>query len=164
MTIIIDGMDSNKLLVPNLQRPSKDLDSANATKLGLMGVKVVCGQVHQYMYLSSGRFSKNANGPWNALIDALVKHKERGIPLPENLSLQLDNCPSENKSVAIYILFASLVGLGVFKTVTVNYLIVGHTHEDIDQIFSTLSRYINNVDLYTPADMLEVRRFTLSRS
>jgi hypothetical protein len=158
VSIIIDGMDSNTLLIPKLQRHCKDIDEKNATKFALMGVKMVNGGKYQYTYLSSGRSQKNANGTFNALVACLVDLKERKGIMPRVLFLQLDNCPSENKSRAFYILIATLVGFGVFDTVNVNYLMVGHTHEDIDQLFSVLSRYLTGIDVWTPSQFLAVRR------
>ncbi len=52
--------------------------------------------------------------------------------LPENLLLQLDNCAGENKNRYIFAYLSLLVARGVFKTVQLGFLMVGHTHEDID--------------------------------
>ena len=59
--------------------------------------------------------------------------------LPENLLLQLDNCAGENKNRYLFAYLSLLVAKGVFKTVHLGFLMVGHTHEDIDAMFSRFS-------------------------
>ena len=43
---------------------------------------------------------------------------------------------------------------GVFERIYVNYLPVGHTHEDIDQFFSCINRYMRSHNAYSLADFL----------
>ena len=51
--------------------------------------------------------------------------------------LQLDNCASENKAWVLPQFFSMLVGMGKVKRFEVNFLPVGHTHMDIDQVRGT---------------------------
>lgn len=60
--------------------------------------------------------------------------------MPPTLYVQLDNA-SDNKSRQILAFFAFLVEKKFFLKIKVSYLIVGHTHEDIDAFFSVLSRF-----------------------
>lgn len=55
---------------------------------------------------------------------------------PSVLYLQANNCAAENKKVFM-LGFLSLLSLDVFKEVYLSFLLVGHTHKDIDQLFST---------------------------
>jgi len=48
--------------------------------------------------------------------------------------LQLDNCGGENKNWCLLQYLSMLVELGRVKTFHVNFLPVGHTHIDIDQV------------------------------
>ena len=48
-----------------------------------------------------------------------------------NLYIQLDNV-SSNKCYSIISSMAAVVATGICKKIKINYLIVGHTHEDID--------------------------------
>jgi hypothetical protein len=59
--------------------------------------------------------------------------KERKIDYIRNLYIQLDNV-SSNKCFTIYSVLIELVKNGILKKVKVSYLIVGHTHEDIDAL------------------------------
>lgn len=48
--------------------------------------------------------------------------------------LQLDNCTGENKNWLLLQFLSTLVELGKVKAFHVNFLPVGHTHVDIDQV------------------------------
>ena len=61
------------------------------------------------------------------------------VPLPPVLNLQLDNASGDNKNCYVFA-FCSLLTLhNVFKEVYINFLIVGHTHDDIDALFGRWS-------------------------
>jgi hypothetical protein len=55
--------------------------------------------------------------------------------LPPVLNVQLDNACSNNKNRYVFNFFFLLVQKGVFREVYINFLLVGHTHEDIDAMF-----------------------------
>jgi hypothetical protein len=59
--------------------------------------------------------------------------KERNIDYIRNLYIQLDNV-SSNKCFTIYSALIEVLKNGMIKKVKVSYLIVGHTHEDIDAL------------------------------
>ena len=59
--------------------------------------------------------------------------------LPEVLYLQLDNTSRENKNQVLFGYLNMLVELGIFKKIKVDFLLVGHTHDHIDQMFSHFS-------------------------
>jgi hypothetical protein len=67
-------------------------------------------------FLSHGR-SKNQN----------VDFK----PLPPHLLLQLENAASDDKSHYLFMFLSLFAALGVFITIEVGFLLVGHTHKDI---------------------------------
>jgi hypothetical protein len=56
---------------------------------------------------------------------------------PSVLHLQFDNCSHENKNKYMLAYCHWLVFNQVFRSITISFLLVGHTHEDIDQMFST---------------------------
>lgn len=57
-------------------------------------------------------------------------------PYIEELFIQVDNCVGENKNHILIGYLGSLVGRGVVGRAEVDFMIVGHTHILIDQIFS----------------------------
>ena len=84
--------------------------------------------------------------------------------LPENLLLQLDNCAAENKNRYLFAYLSLLVAKGVFKTVTLGFLMVGHTHEDIDAMFSKLSESLRTGMTFTFPHLMDTFRQCSSAS
>ena len=91
----------------------------------------------------------------NLTIKILIRTlNELEKPLPPVLYLQLDNCFRENKNKFVMAFCALLVKFKFFSKVwfkfanfesitcfqvRINFLRIGHTHEDIDQFFSRIS-------------------------
>jgi hypothetical protein len=48
------------------------------------------------------------------------------------------------------------VGLGYFQEVQLGFLIVGHTHEDIDQLFSIISNTLKKTNIDSLKELLEL--------
>ena len=65
----------------------------------------------------------------------------------------MDNCTRENKNRYFLSYVQALVHWNVFKEVEVSFLPVGHTHEDIDQAFSTTSSRLRNHNAITLVDI-----------
>jgi hypothetical protein len=70
-----------------------------------------------------------------------LKYESENGTLPQLLYLQLDNGP-DNKSKQSLAFLAYLVEQKIFHCIKVSYLMVGHTHENIDSYFSCISRFI----------------------
>ena len=75
--------------------------------------------------------------------------------LPRKLYFQGDNA-SINKCKPLFAFCHRLVELGIFDEIYLGYLLVGHTHEDIDQHFSLLSKYMLDRSACTPEDFVKL--------
>ena len=62
-----------------------------------------------------------------------------GIPLPPILNVQMDNAIGDNKNRFVFCFWSLLVANKIFREVYVNFMIVGHTHGDIDALFGRWS-------------------------
>ena len=94
----------------------------------------------------------------NQVVTSLAKvlgdvRSRKGL-LPPVLRIQADNCGGENKNKYMFAYCASLVALGYFREVFLSFLIVGHTHEDIDQQFSIISSGLKQQDIDSVKEML----------
>ncbi|CAG0891300.1 unnamed protein product [Darwinula stevensoni] len=82
--------------------------------------------------------------------------------LKPKLFLQNDNRTKENENKYLCALAHLLVEEGIFEEVIFNFHPVGHTHEDIDQLFSSVDHYLRVRDTCTVNDLmtclLEIRR------
>jgi hypothetical protein len=57
-------------------------------------------------------------------------------PLLRNLLLQMDNCVKDNKNWHFLAFRSLLTAKDVFEEMKLRFLIVGHTHDDIDGRFN----------------------------
>ena len=116
-----------------------------------MGVKVHGQRMDHYIANARVGTGGGSNFTIECILRTLRKLSEEnyaaeGGKLPPKLYMQLDNCSGDNKNYAILAFCNFLVDQGVFEQVEVGFLPVGHTHEDIDQGFSVLSRHLRKVD------------------
>ena len=77
------------------------------------------------------------------------------VPWPKKLFLQLDNSAKDNKNQYVMAFCSLLTARRIFKEVTVWFLIVGHTHKDIDAHFSYLSKLLKMKNTYVLTDLMK---------
>ena len=70
-------------------------------------------------------------------------------PLPPVLHVQLDNAASDKKNRFMFCFWSLLVHMGVFREIYVNFLLVGHTHEDINALFGRWSMHLKENNFLT---------------
>jgi len=78
------------------------------------------------------------------------------------LHIQLDNTTAENKNLVMVSMASWLVKSGKVKRVRVFFLLVGHTHIIIDQIFGVITVRLRRSELLTPADLIDNIERTLA--
>lgn len=68
----------------------------------------------------------------------LIRERRRGSRAVyiDELAVQVDNCVGENKCHILVGYLGSLVGRGIVGRVVMNFMMVGHTHNRIEQVFS----------------------------
>jgi hypothetical protein len=91
------------------------------------------------------------------LMDKIVSVK----PLPRTLLLQMDNCVKNNKNRHMLVFLSLLTAHKVFKEVQLGFLVVGHTHQDIDGSFGYLLKNLGNQNNYVMEDLMKA--FMLSQ-
>ena len=70
-------------------------------------------------------------------------------PLPPTLHVQLDNCAKDNKYRYMFCFWSLFVAKGIFKEFLCLFLMVGHTHDDIDASFGRWSMKLHEEDFLT---------------
>jgi hypothetical protein len=60
-------------------------------------------------------------------------------PLPPILNVQMQNAARDNKNWFVFYLRSLLIAKGKFREVYVNFMLVGHKHDDIDVLFGKWS-------------------------
>lgn len=140
MCLIIDGMDQTTCCLPQWGKARGDqLDKQMllGPKAHLTGVRDHNAQV--YCYWAFDHVPKDGALVVNCLLLTLnTFRKKRGF-LPRMLFIQLDNTKKENKNYLVMGLLSHLLKTVFGTKIQVNFLPVGHTHEDIDQVFSAVA-------------------------
>jgi len=77
---------------------------------------------------------------------------------PEQLHVSFDNATGESKNQYVLRWLGLLVKHGIFKAITVGNLLVGHTHDIVDQMFSVWARALHIYDTQTYEKMRDLFR------
>jgi hypothetical protein len=67
----------------------------------------------------------------------------------------MDNCVRDNKNRYLLAFLSLLITKEVFEEVKLRFLVVGHTHEDIDGCFGSLSKKLREQNNYTLVDLMK---------
>ena len=113
MSIIIDGMDQAKLMIPNLLHSSKAFADAWKLRTHMTGC---LNHGHEPLcVLDLFQWPHDSNYSINVLLIMLMRHEY----VPDVLFLQMDNCFRENKNQFLFTFIAILVQKLVFKKVSI---------------------------------------------
>ena len=138
-------------------------------------MKVVGSWAHA-QELSLAFCEDDIRGGSNVTIEVLVQQLDRlvykwsqeppalGRGKPKHLWVQMDNAGGDNKNSHLCKFMATLVDRGIFQSTVLSYLQVGHTHEDIDMLFSIMCGSIKNLLTWdTPMQMAEIVQRRMSQ-
>ncbi|KAK3754649.1 hypothetical protein QZH41_010707, partial [Actinostola sp. cb2023] len=150
-SIAMDGMDQNKTEIPFTVWRHSTLEKAWRLKVHVVGA-LIHGR-HPIMFLDYQQHSHDSNMTANVLLQALWIHREL---LPNTLYIQMDNTCKENKNQYVFAFLSYLVETKIFDKIEASFLPVGHTHIDVDQMFSRLSVAIARRGAKTYQDLLKV--------
>lgn len=109
-------------------------------------------------FIWDDRWPHDPNAFLETIVRSLKAHAENAGELPDVLYLQLDNAASTNKNKFVLCFAALLVAWGLFRKVKLSFLQVGHTHEDIDQMFSRFAEALRRADSLTWQAMAQLFR------
>jgi hypothetical protein len=84
--------------------------------------------------------------------------------LPKNLLFQMDNFVQDNKNRHLLAFLSLLMMRDVFQEVKLGFLVVGHTHEDIDGCFGYLSKKLREKNNYILMDLMRAFMISHERS
>ena len=156
MSVIIDGADQSKYKVPYYHIRSHGVDEDGRQQLHAYGA--ISHGRRAYTYLLPGHVRQGHDVTIEVLWRVLCDTQKREGKLPPVLYLQLDNTTKQNKGRYLFAFLALLVHCCVFDKICVSFLPVGHTHEDIDQIFSRFSTWLRSHNALSRYDMAEQMR------
>ena len=122
-------------------------------KMHLCGVLVHGLGLYCHVWMDA-HHKHDSNQVVTSIVKVLGDVRIRRGTFPPTLRIQADNCSRENKNKYMFAFCACLVALGHFQEVQLSFLIVEHTHDDIDQRFSVISNILKRQDILSLKQML----------
>ena len=151
LSAVVDGADQHSFALPHFVTKTKE-QRGTAMKVHLIGALNYAASKVLRLYTMTDEHSTGSNHIVETVHRLISDCLLRGS-LPPHFFLQLDNCVRENKNKYLMAYLDALVQWGVFESIEVGFLPVGHTHCDIDQCFSTTSDRLTFHDALTIDDL-----------
>ena len=150
----VDGMDQAKFRVPRVFVKTKCLDSLIRPALHVQGA-----WAHGFGYhlaVMDPDMCHDTNNNVEVISNMLEQIFQGHRGLPMGLHLQQDNTSRECKNQKILKWAIKLVSLGVFRWVTLNYLTIGHTHDNLDGTFGQLTVRLGACEFDDDVDVVTI--------
>lgn len=150
----VDGMDQAKFRLPRVFVKTKCLDSLIRPALHVQGA-----WAHGFGYhlaVMDPDMCHDTNNNVEVISNMLEQIFKGHRGLPMGLHLQQDNTSRECKNQKILKWAIKLVSLGVFRWVTLNYLTIGHTHDNLDGTFGQLTVRLGACEFDDDMDVVSI--------
>jgi len=146
VSLILDKCDSTKTICPWFaQSPGAWWKTTRKECLSqhLLGVLVHGRPNHVFLYNVNDSIKGDANLNVEGIRRTLVSlYSDK--PMPKTVYIQADSA-SDNRCWTMIAFLGMLIFHGYTKEIFISFLIVGHTHEDIDQLFSVIARFFRSL-------------------
>lgn len=143
LSFILDK--GNGPAIPHLAEHPKSWATMTRPKTSLFAF-INHGRQMKFLIPNLDEFPDDPNYAMSLIIAQLIEHVKTTGSLPLDFHMQVDNCSKENKNRWLFGLFALLAGLRIFRIITAEMLGQGHTHEDIDAVFTPISEALTMQD------------------
>ena len=159
----LDDMDQKKLHSPFTRVTTKETSNMLRLSNHLTGCIVTNGgfetdRVYK-MYVNNDQFCQDSNKTISIIFDLLCYSQEKLEKLPRKLLFQSDNCHRDLKNQIVLSFFYLLVDLDIFDEIMVSMMPIGHTHSDVDFMFSLVAAHLKKLEIPT----FEVLKSELSK-
>ena len=133
-------MDNSKSYLPRYQELSKDLVQKERLPSKISGCTIYNGWYEHnrkiLFFINHDIFENGSNLVVTLVYLLLLEFMNDWKKLPRKLHLNLDNCWKENKNRYLFSFLASLLQLNIFEEITCDYLMVGHTGNEVHNHFT----------------------------
>lgn len=160
MCIQIDSMDNQKSYLPRFLENGKHVSGLFRIPCKITGVIVHSGFLPDRrtvrFYCNHTQFENGSSMIVSVLFRVLSDFLKEHKTLPNRLVLNVDNTVKENKNRYIFAFMAALVKKGVFAEVDIDFLVVGHTGNEVDQCFSILANEFRKNQINTLEELMKL--------
>ncbi len=154
LTMVVDGMDQAKFRLPRQKVRSHAFDRLLRPALHVQGIWAHGGGYH--MAVSDADAKKDTVANCEVIARMLDEIFSRYDSLPLGLHVQQDNTARECKNQKMLKFAVALVCAGIFRWVTLSYLITGHTHGPIDGTFGEVAVKLSHSEFDDDATCIEL--------
>ena len=137
----IDGMDNSKSYCPRFLDKSKKTVGMLRLPTKITGCNIYSGLYGGnrkcIFYLNHDHYENASNLVISVIFKLINVFLNDHGRLPRHLKIFSDNCWRENKNRYVFSFLAELVDLGIFESASMDFLCVGHTGNEVDQVRST---------------------------
>ncbi len=160
LSIVIDGMTS--IGIPSRFPIPKSHSTVSPIKITPYGV--ICHTLKKRMiiFLPPNQ-SSNSNIVisiiWSYLVEFYCNYKK----FPKHINIQSDNAVKELKNRFILGFFSIIINLNYIESVNISMLPVGHTHVDIDQMFSILSKKLRKSNIECLSKLIQISQSAFNK-
>jgi hypothetical protein len=154
LSMMVDAAGSTGLTFsPRACRVSKNMEARH----DMMKIKSTFTKMHGYGIRIDINFPNLEKMGTNLAIDCILENilhymKANDLKQLDNVYIQLDNVNS-NKGLLLFGVLAALIIAGVIKKCKISYLIVGHTHDDIDGVIGDAATSLRGEDVYSLSEL-----------
>ena len=116
------------------------------------------GERPHLRWFPAWKWSKDPNLVISALFWHIFCRRRDASPqnFPKKLFLQADNAWAENKNRYVLAFLFVLVMKGIFAEVEMHFLMKGHTHEDVDRMFSFIRKKLQKLSALTVEALIKL--------
>ena len=113
-----------------------------------IGVRIVCGPVDEYISICTNNLIPHGANVLVEVVRFIIEYLAKRLAsvdpnmiIPKKVGFQFDNS-GENKNKEMFCFFSHLIEDGYFTEIETFFLVVGHTHNILDQWFSVLGKAV----------------------
>lgn len=161
LSVIQDGMDQAKFRMPRFR--SSQRRSKLSERLFRPTMHILACWLHGHslrFYVSNEDMPKNSETSCEATARALSDAFTEVGSLPLTLYVQHDGTYREAKNQFYMSFLLVLTVLQVFRQCYISFLRPGHSHEDVDQIFSQVSGMLSSQTFSNPDELVDLLNLT----
>ena len=153
VTLCLDQDYANQLRLPHQRNvPKSWLSKCHRPRLQIGGL-IDHGNPGRFLFLHFGWYIHDPNLSLTHLYCHLADLRARGLS-SSTFCLQADNCYKENKNKTTFAFLTLLVMQGWFDQIEMYFLSPGHTHGEVDRMFSRFGHLRKQHNCDTPAEFM----------
>lgn len=159
LKLMLDGMDQAKFSMPRARKLQGTSDYGKAWKANCHVVGCILWGIAEIYFLLPMDSAKDSSMQCTLVGRALDLAKKflhsisEELDLADNLVIAIDNTAREGKN-QVFAQFCAWMASQLFASVEVQFMQVSHTHNELDQRFSTMARVVKRAESIQSLDDL----------